>query len=100
MKKQSSDSLDHLRSEGDINLSPARQAWAKETLDDATREKLEEDASVFLHQSLSTPCLNVLKGCEGVYLEDIQGNRIIDFHGNNVHQVGFGHPKVVEAVNK
>ena len=100
MNKQSSDSLDHLRSEGDINLSPARQAWARETLDDATREKLEEDASVFLHQSLSTPCLNVLKGCEGVYLEDIQGNRIIDFHGNNVHQVGFGHPKVVEAVNK
>ncbi|MBT5926098.1 MAG: aspartate aminotransferase family protein [Verrucomicrobia bacterium] len=100
MNNDHSDSLDHLRSEGDINLSPARQAWAQKTLSDATREKLEEDASVFLHQSLSTPCLNVLTGCQGVYLEDAQGKRILDFHGNNVHQVGFGHPKVIEAITR
>jgi 4-aminobutyrate aminotransferase len=96
----SSDSLDHLRSEGDINLSPARHAWAEKMLDDETRSLLKADEQVFLHQSLSTPCLNALTGCEGSYLFDKQGRRILDFHGNNVHQVGFGHPKVIEAVTR
>ncbi len=100
MSDLSSESLDHLRSEGDINLSPARKAWAAGHIHPSTRETLEEDASVFLHQSLSSPCLNVLKGCNGVYLEDVQGNQILDFHGNNVHQVGFGHPKVIEAITR
>ena len=100
MKNDAPGSLDHLRSEGDINLSPARQAWAQATLSDSTQAKLKEDASVFLHQSLSTPCLNVLTGCDGVYLEDAQGKRILDFHGNNVHQVGFGNPRVIEAITQ
>jgi len=92
--------LDHLRSEGDINLSPARQTWSSKHIDDVTRATLDADADVFLHQSLSSPCLNVLSGCEGVYLKDAQGRMILDFHGNNVHQVGFGHPKVVAAVTR
>jgi 4-aminobutyrate aminotransferase len=92
--------LDHLRSEGDINLSPARQTWSNKHIDDATRVILDADSDVFLHQSLSSPCLNVLTSCEGVYLKDAQGRKILDFHGNNVHQVGFGHPRVVEAVTR
>ena len=52
----------------------------------------------FLHQSLSTPCLNVLKSAQGAWIEDLQGRRYLDFHGNNVHQVGFGHPRVVAAI--
>ena len=92
--------LDHLRSEGDINLSPARQTWSNKHIDNATRVILDADSDVFLHQSLSSPCLNVLTGCEGVYLKDAQGRKILDFHGNNVHQVGFGHPRVVEAVTR
>ena len=92
------DNLSHLRSEGDINLSPRRAAFQSTHLDDATRALLAADAEVFLHQSLSTPCLNALQGCEGPYLEDLQGRRILDFHGNSVHQVGFGHPKVKAAI--
>jgi 4-aminobutyrate aminotransferase-like enzyme len=34
------------------------------------------DAAVFLHQSLSTPCLNVLKSCQGSFLKDFQGSFI------------------------
>ena len=34
----------------------------------------------------------------GVYLEDLQGRRFMDFHGNSVHQVGFGNPRVIEAI--
>ena len=86
------------RAEGDINLSPRRREWAEAHLDDATQAILDEDAQLFLHQSLSTPCLNALQGSEGIYLEDTQGRRIMDFHGNSVHQVGHGHPRVVEAI--
>jgi (R)-1-hydroxy-2-aminoethylphosphonate ammonia-lyase len=67
-------------------------------LDDATRELLAEDARWFLHQSLSTPCLNALRSCGGIYVEDLQGRRYMDFHGNNVHQVGFNNPDVIAAV--
>jgi len=86
------------RAEGDVNLSPRRQQWAGQHLDDTTRAILDEDADLFLHQSLSTPCLNALQGSAGIYLEDTQGRRIMDFHGNSVHQVGHGHPRVVEAI--
>jgi 4-aminobutyrate aminotransferase len=70
----------------------------KTQLDEETQHCLERDARVFLHQSLSTPCLNVLTGCEGIYLIDVQGHRIMDFHGNSVHQVGYGHPHVIQAI--
>lgn len=91
---------DALKSEGDVNLSPHRAAWEAAQLDDATRSLLEADAEVFLHQSLSTPCLNALAGCEGAWIEDLQGRRFLDFHGNNVHQVGFGHPRVIAAIKE
>ena len=92
--------LDRLRSEGELNISPRRQAWQREHVDEDTRRWLEEDAKHFLHQSLSTPCLDVLVRCEGAWLEDLQGRRFLDFHGNSVHQVGFGHPRVVEAIRE
>lgn len=90
----------HLLSEGDVNLSPQRAAFESEHLDDATRDLLAQDAEVFLHQALSTPCMNVLRGCGGAYVEDMQGRRYLDFHGNNVHQVGFSHPKVIAAITQ
>jgi len=90
--------LDQLKSEGDINLTVHRNDWAKKQLDPETRHWLEEDARYFLHQSLSTPCLNVLKGCAGASIRDLQGRALLDFHGNNVHQVGFGNPRVIQAI--
>jgi 4-aminobutyrate aminotransferase len=86
------------QSEGDVNLSSARESWQRENLDDATRALLAEDARYFLHQSLSSPCLNALRSCEGSFLVDTQGRSYLDFHGNSVHQVGFGHPKVKAAI--
>lgn len=91
---------DALLSEGDVNLSARRRAWSEEHIGEETRALLEADAGCFLHQSLSTPCLNGIVGAEGSYLIDVQGRRILDFHGNSVHQVGHGHPKVVAAVKQ
>ena len=88
------------KSEGDINISPQREAWQKNHLDTKSRALLDEDARYFLKQSLSTPCLNTMHACQGIYIEDLQGRRYMDFHGNNVHQVGFGNPEVIAAVKK
>ena len=84
--------------EGDINLAPERKDWVKSQIDVATADLLARDAAVFLHQSLSTPCLNVLEGAQGATLVDAQQREYLDFHGNNVHHVGFGHPHVIAAI--
>ncbi len=91
---------DGLRSEGESNRSELRRSWQSAHLDEETLRLLEEDEKYFIHQSLSTPCLDVLNKCRGSHLENLAGKRILDFHGNSVHQVGFGHPKVVEAVRR
>ncbi len=90
--------IDKLRSEGDLNISPGRAEWAGAHIDAETQAALDEDARYFLHQSLSTPCLNAITGCEGIYLIDTQGRRIMDFHGNSVHQVGYRNSRVMDAV--
>ena len=87
-------------SEGDVNLSPRRKRFEEEHLGAGTRAILAEDARHFLHQSLSTPCFNALRGASGIWLEDVEGRRIMDFHGNSVHQVGHGHPRVVAAAKQ
>lgn len=86
------------RSEGDINCSSVRNVWQQEHLNNAAHEALARDAQVFLRQSLSTPCMNVLTGARGAWIEDSQGRRYLDLHGNSAHQVGYGHPRVLEAV--
>ncbi|MBN9693328.1 MAG: aspartate aminotransferase family protein [Verrucomicrobia bacterium] len=96
----SRESLDAIRSEGDVNLSPRRREWSAEHIGAAAQTTLAEDARHFLHQSLSTPCLNVLAKAEGSWIEDVEGRRYLDFHGNNVHQVGFSHPRVVAAIKQ
>jgi 4-aminobutyrate aminotransferase len=92
--------MSSLNTEGDLNVSRRRRQWAEENLDAPTRRLLEEDARCFVHQSLSTPCLNVIQSASGSGFEDAAGRRYLDFHGNNVHTVGFGHPKVIAAVKE
>ena len=89
-----------LRVEGDINLTPHRQTWNDSQLNGQTRGLLAKDAECFLHQAMSTPCLNVLRKADGPWIEDVEGRRYLDFHGNNVHQVGFGHPRVIGAIKE
>src|SRR5271166_3245528 len=86
-------------SEGDVNVSPARAAW-RASLSERARAALDEDERFFLRQSLSTPCLTEIVRAEGAVLTDIDGRRIFDFHGNSVHQLGHGHPKVIAAIRR
>jgi 4-aminobutyrate aminotransferase len=92
--------LERLKTEGDLNLSPHRREWSEENITGETAEWLARDSTAFLHQSLSTPCLNVLTEAEGIYLYDLEGRRYMDFHGNDSHQVGFGNPRVMSAVKE
>ena len=88
------------QSEGDVNISPRRSAWTKKNIDEKTSKILAEDERYFFHQSLSTPCLNAISESKGIYLKDMQGRQIMDFHGNSVHQVGYGNTRVVDAIKK
>lgn len=86
-------------SESDTNRSARRAAW-QQNLDTATRALVAEDARWFLRQSVSTPCLSAVVRAEGIWIEDAGGRRYMDFHGNNVHHIGYGHPRLKEAIRR
>ncbi|EJB0367701.1 aspartate aminotransferase family protein [Vibrio parahaemolyticus] len=90
----------HFRSEGDVNTTPARQGWNASMDDERTQALLKRDSEVFLHQAMSTPCLDTLEAAEGIYIQDATGKKYMDFHGNNVHQLGYGHPHVIKRVQE
>mgnify|MGYP001791643506 CR=1 FL=1 len=84
--------------EGDANTSAARADWAAKETDAQTRALLERDADAFLHQSLSSPCASTIAKAEGIWIEDTAGRRYMDFHGNSVHHIGYGHPRLIAAI--
>ncbi|MEE1250300.1 MAG: aspartate aminotransferase family protein [Lachnospiraceae bacterium] len=91
---------DEKRTEGDINDSENRKIWQDKHLSEKTKKLLKEDEKYFMHQALSTPCLNVAHHAEGIYIVDEDGRKIMDFHGNSVHQLGYNHPVLLEAMKQ
>ncbi len=86
------------QAEGEINTSDRRREWAAKTHGPQLQRVLDEDARYFLHQSVSTPCLSSIARAEGPWIEDTEGKRYLDFHGNNVHHIGYGHPRLKAAI--
>ncbi|MGQ9370754.1 (R)-1-hydroxy-2-aminoethylphosphonate ammonia-lyase [Azospirillum sp. ST 5-10] len=86
------------RQEGDTNRSGRRAAWAAEHVGPRAAGLVARDAAAFLSQSLSTPCLSAVRKAEGIWIEDADGRRFMDFHGNNVHHLGYGHPRLRRAL--
>ncbi|MGE0007051.1 MAG: aspartate aminotransferase family protein [Parvibaculaceae bacterium] len=72
--------------------------WDEQRIAEANRDLLRRDESAFLRQAGSTPCQAVIERAEGIWLHDVSGHRFIDMHGNNVHHIGYGHPRLIEAV--
>jgi 4-aminobutyrate aminotransferase len=64
----------------------------------AAAELLARDSAAFLHQHGSTPCLSAIARAEGIWIEDLAGRRYMDFHGNSVHHIGYGHPRLKAAL--
>ena len=84
--------------EGEANTSAARARWSAQETHEQTRDLLKRDASAFIHQSLSSPCVSTIARAEGIWIEDTSGRRYMDFHGNSVHHIGYGHPRLVDAI--
>lgn len=56
----------HWRSEGDINTTAARRDWLTHVNDETTQNLLQRDASVFLHQAMSTTLPRCIGQCSGL----------------------------------
>lgn len=91
---------DLFKSEGDINYGIERDNYISKIKDSKTKELLERDSKVFYHQALSTPCMQALSYADQSSIFDIAGNDYLDFHGNNVHLLGYGHPRLIAALQK
>jgi 4-aminobutyrate aminotransferase len=58
------------------------------------------DARYFIHQNMSTPCLDVIDSASGSRITNINHQSYLDFHGNSVHQVGFQNEYVIQKVKE
>ena len=67
-------------------------------MDHETASLIERDAAAFLGQHLSSPCQSTVRRAEGIWIEDYDGRRFMDFHGNSAHHLGYAHPRVVAAI--
>jgi len=88
------------RGEGDTNTTAARTRWREAHVGPRSRALTDRDEAVFLRQSLSTPCLSAVVRAEGTWIEDADGRRYMDFHGNGVHHIGHAHPRLVAALKR
>jgi len=86
--------------EGESNTSSARVDWIARNKGERSDPLLARDGDVFMHQSLSSPCVSTIAKAEGIWIEDMDGRRYMDFHGNSVHHIGYAHPRLVAAIKQ
>ncbi len=89
-----------IHTEGEANTSELRHRWEQNSHRPQSQSLLARDEKAFLHQSLSTPCLSTIAKAEGSWIEDHDGNRFLDFHGNTVHHIGYAHPRLLAALKQ
>ena len=41
-----------------------------------------------------------MRRVEGIWIEDVAGQKYLDFHGNNVHHIGHAHPRLIETLKR
>jgi 4-aminobutyrate aminotransferase len=75
-----------------------KRQWIEQALGPKSAALVQRDAATFFHQEGSTPCLSALSGIEGPWLEDLDGRRYFDLHGNTVHHLGHAHPRLLAAL--
>ncbi len=87
-----------VHTEGESNKTRARAEWLGTSVGRNSAPLLQRDSDVFLHQSLSTPCVGTIARADGIWIEDMDGRKYMDFHGNSVHHIGYGHPRLIAAI--
>ncbi len=63
------------REQGDVNTTKNRRKYWERNLLGESKKWFEAEKKYFLHQSLSTPVLNVLAKADGIYIEDLNGKK-------------------------
>jgi hypothetical protein len=86
--------------ESEINRTSRRRRGKPPTWTKPARRLLAEDARYFLHQSVSTPAFRPFAAPKACWIEDTAGRRYLDFHGNNAHHLGYGHPRLIAAIKQ
>lgn len=61
-------------------------------------ELVARDAARFFHQEGSSPCLAGVRHVEGIWIEDLDGRRYMDLHGNTAHHIGHANPELIAAL--
>ena len=87
-----------VHTEGESNTSEARKGWLAQSIGPNSAPLLQRDSDAFLHQSLSSPCVSTIAKAQGIWIEDMDGRKYMDFHGNSVHHIGYGHPRLIAAI--
>ena len=64
------------------------------------QELLRRDSETFFNQANTSPCPIAYTKAEGTWVEDAAGKRYMDWNGNNCHNLGYGHPRVVNAIHE
>ncbi|KFC68218.1 4-aminobutyrate aminotransferase [Devosia sp. LC5] len=70
----------------------------RDVLGTASAALVGRDAAVFFHQDGSSPCLAALRHVSGSWIEDMDGRRYLDLHGNTAHHIGHAHPELVAVL--
>lgn len=87
-----------IHTEGESNTSRARADWLEASIGPLSAPLLQRDSDAFLHQSLSSPCVSTIASANGIWIKDMDGRKYMDFHGNSVHHIGYGHPRLIAAI--
>ena len=59
---------------------------------------IARDADAFLHQVGSSPVEKTFRAVDGIWAEDHSGHRFMDFQGNTCHNIGYRHPRLIQAL--
>ena len=89
-----------VHTEGESNTGASRKEWNARQAHAPSQKLLDRDAEASLHQSISSPCVATIARAEGIWIEDLAGRRYMDFHGNSVHHLGYGHARLVAAIKQ
>lgn len=79
-------------------IERVRKRWWDDRPGKAGRMLSERDARAFFHQANSTPDDFSIRSALGVWAEDVDGHRFMDFQGNSCHNIGYRHPRLVAAL--
>jgi 4-aminobutyrate aminotransferase len=63
-------------------------------------EVLRSDRSISIRGTPTDPCLIAVRSAAGIWISDHAGRRYMDLYGNNCHHIGYGHPRLLDALQQ